>query len=188
MWCHIFMVNYTTHTIKGATRVNRFWKHLFYAVLILSTSIFKTEFKHFQASVHFVIFVRFFFFFFFFFLFLPSQSYANLPNQTVKINKDVSFSFCYPFPEEWGPYYAKSVVMVKFLVYYLIPLLIIGLVYVMMALHLSYSANVPGEIQGAVRQVSRLSFSHPLSLMLFVYYYYSLIVFCCVLCKTTCLP
>jgi len=45
-------------------------------------------------------------------------------------------------------------VLLHFLVYYALPLVIIAVFYVLIALHLMYSASVPGEIQGAVRQVS----------------------------------
>lgn len=71
------------------------------------------------------------------------------------VNKDVSFCTCYPFPEEWGLKYAKGIVMGRFLIFYAIPLSIITLFYIMIAKHLMYSAShVPGELQGAVRQVS----------------------------------
>lgn len=72
----------------------------------------------------------------------------------MQVNKDTSFKFCYPFPEEWGPKYAKTIVLFKFLVYYAIPLVIIGLFYIMIAVHLAYGAIVPGEMQGAMRQVN----------------------------------
>lgn len=72
----------------------------------------------------------------------------------MQVNKDTSFKFCYPFPEEWGPEYAKAMVLAKFLVYYAIPLVIIGIFYVMIAIHLAFGASVPGEMQGAMRQVS----------------------------------
>lgn len=74
--------------------------------------------------------------------------------QHLQINRKTSFKFCYPFPASWGPEYAKAIVLGKFLVYYAIPLVIIGLFYIMIARHLIYSANVPGEIQGALRQVN----------------------------------
>lgn len=45
-------------------------------------------------------------------------------------------------------------VLLRFLVYYAIPLVIIGVFYVLIARHLMYAANVPGEMQGAVRQVN----------------------------------
>lgn len=77
----------------------------------------------------------------------------------IVVNKDVTFCACYPFPEEWGREYARGMVMGRFLVLYAIPLIIIMLFYIMIAKHLMYSANhVPGEIQGAVRQVSSSSF------------------------------
>ena len=63
------------------------------------------------------------------------------------------FLICYPFPERYGEAYARSMVMLRFLVYYAIPLAIIGIFYVLIARHLMYAANVPGEMQGAVRQV-----------------------------------
>ncbi|KAH8309609.1 hypothetical protein KR059_012310 [Drosophila kikkawai] len=68
------------------------------------------------------------------------------------INKQ-TIVICYPYPEEWGPNYPKTMVMLHFLVYYAIPLVVIAAFYVLIALHLMYSASVPGEIQGAVRQV-----------------------------------
>lgn len=72
----------------------------------------------------------------------------------LEINKDTSFKFCYPFPDEWGKAYAKAMVLAKFLVYYAIPLVIIGIFYIMIAIHLAFGASVPGEMQGAIRQVS----------------------------------
>ncbi|XP_075168246.1 CCHamide-1 receptor [Haematobia irritans] len=71
----------------------------------------------------------------------------------IVVNSNKSFSLCYPFPEEWGWEYAKTMVLLRFLVYYAIPLVIIGVFYVLIARHLMYAANVPGEMQGAVRQV-----------------------------------
>ena len=65
-----------------------------------------------------------------------------------------AFEICYPFPEKYGIKYAKTMILLRFLVYYAIPLIIIGVFYVLIARHLMYSANVPGEMQGAVRQVS----------------------------------
>uniref|UniRef100_A0A182FTD1 G-protein coupled receptors family 1 profile domain-containing protein n=1 Tax=Anopheles albimanus TaxID=7167 RepID=A0A182FTD1_ANOAL len=74
--------------------------------------------------------------------------------KTVMINKDVSFYFCYPFPEEWGPQYARGIVLGKFLIYYAVPLFIIGIFYALIARHLIHSAkHVPGEMQGTVRQI-----------------------------------
>ncbi|XP_061398769.1 neuropeptide CCHamide-1 receptor-like, partial [Musca vetustissima] len=72
--------------------------------------------------------------------------------KVVVVNSNKSFSLCYPFPEEWGWEYAKLMVLLRFLVYYAIPLVIIGVFYILIARHLMYAANVPGEMQGAVRQ------------------------------------
>jgi hypothetical protein len=43
---------------------------------------------------------------------------------------------CYPFPEEFGPIYAKVVVLLRFLVHYFQPLLIISTFYAIMTHHL----------------------------------------------------
>lgn len=80
--------------------------------------------------------------------------------QQFRINSNNSFSFCYPFPEQWGNDYAKTIVLARFLIYYAVPLCIIGIFYIMIARHLVYSASVPGEIQGAMRQVSYITDLH----------------------------
>lgn len=65
----------------------------------------------------------------------------------------MSFELCYPFPEQWGPEYAKGMVLFRFLIYYAVPLILIGIFYIMIAIHLVFTSRVPGEIQGAMRQV-----------------------------------
>ncbi|XP_017148681.1 neuropeptide CCHamide-1 receptor isoform X2 [Drosophila miranda] len=78
--------------------------------------------------------------------FLPLLQYLG-------INQEKSIVICYPYPDAWGANYAKTMVLLHFLVYYAIPLVIIAVFYVLIALHLMYTASVPGEMQGAVRQV-----------------------------------
>uniref|UniRef100_A0A1B0DR34 G-protein coupled receptors family 1 profile domain-containing protein n=1 Tax=Phlebotomus papatasi TaxID=29031 RepID=A0A1B0DR34_PHLPP len=75
--------------------------------------------------------------------------------RVVQVNKEVSFELCYPFgPPEWGKTYARYIVMARFMIFYAIPLLIIAIFYALIARHLFYSAsNVPGEMQGALRQI-----------------------------------
>ncbi|XP_039294765.1 neuropeptide CCHamide-1 receptor [Nilaparvata lugens] len=69
-------------------------------------------------------------------------------------NNKVLFHVCYPYPVEWGPMYPKTVVLIKFLFYYAIPLVIIAFFYSLMARHLILSTrNIPGEMQCQVRQV-----------------------------------
>ncbi|XP_032585542.1 neuropeptide CCHamide-1 receptor isoform X2 [Drosophila mojavensis] len=82
---------------------------------------------------------------------IPALIGSNL--KPVGISSEKSIVICYPYPDAWGENYAKLMVMLHFLVYYAIPLVIIAAFYVMIALHLMYSASVPGEMQGAVRQV-----------------------------------
>ncbi|XP_055620881.1 neuropeptide CCHamide-1 receptor-like [Toxorhynchites rutilus septentrionalis] len=74
--------------------------------------------------------------------------------RSAKVNKDVTIDFCYPFPGEWGPGYARGMVLGKFLAYYAVPLCIIAIFYALIARHLIHSAkHVPGETQGTMRQV-----------------------------------
>lgn len=69
-------------------------------------------------------------------------------------HSNITFKICYPFPDDLGPFYPKIIVMLRFACYYAIPLFIIGIFYVLIAKHLIHSAShVPGEIQGAQRQV-----------------------------------
>ncbi|CAG9767105.1 unnamed protein product [Ceutorhynchus assimilis] len=62
---------------------------------------------------------------------------------------------CYPFPEDWlKGTYPQLMVMSKFLVLYIIPLIIIFGFYLSMAISLIMSTrNVPGELQGMHRQI-----------------------------------
>ncbi|XP_075210775.1 neuropeptide CCHamide-1 receptor-like [Lycorma delicatula] len=64
------------------------------------------------------------------------------------------FKACYPFPTEFGMFYPRTVIMAKFLFYYAIPLSIVAVFYSLMARHLILSTrNMPGEMQGQVRQI-----------------------------------
>jgi hypothetical protein len=62
------------------------------------------------------------------------------------------FQACYPFPEEYGPNYPKVILICRFFIYYVIPLGIIAVFYMLMARHLMRSTkNIPGEMQGQVK-------------------------------------
>lgn len=66
----------------------------------------------------------------------------------VRVVPNSSLKICYPFPEEYGSTYARTIVIGRFLTYYSIPLIIIGFFYIMMARHLILSTrNMPGEMQ-----------------------------------------
>lgn len=71
----------------------------------------------------------------------------------------VEITVCYPFPTHWLNHnYPKVNVMMRFLILYIIPLLIIAVFYLKMANHLIMSTkNVPGEMQGTQRQVGTKS-------------------------------
>ncbi|XP_029660843.1 neuropeptide CCHamide-1 receptor-like [Formica exsecta] len=71
-----------------------------------------------------------------------------------KVNRNVSFCACYPFPDEFGPNYPKVLAICRFFIYYVIPLSIIAVFYMLMARHLMRSTrNIIGEMQGQVKQV-----------------------------------
>ncbi|XP_025199202.1 neuropeptide CCHamide-1 receptor-like [Melanaphis sacchari] len=69
-------------------------------------------------------------------------------------NNVTLFEVCYPYAEEMGPGYPRLVVVIRFLVYYVVPLSAIACFYAMMARHLIHSTrNMPGEVQGQMRQI-----------------------------------
>ncbi|KOC66557.1 Gastrin-releasing peptide receptor [Habropoda laboriosa] len=71
-----------------------------------------------------------------------------------RVNRNVTFHACYPYPEEFGPNYPKTILLCRFFIYYAIPLSIIAIFYILMARHLMRSTrNIPGEMQCQVRQV-----------------------------------
>ncbi|XKL66648.1 hypothetical protein PGB90_010068 [Kerria lacca] len=82
----------------------------------------------------------------------PAAAFSYI--RILHANNVTQFEACYPFPDEWMPFYARTIVTIKFLVYYAIPLTIIAFFYVLMARHLIRSTrNLPGEAQGQLRQI-----------------------------------
>jgi hypothetical protein len=57
-------------------------------------------------------------------------------NGTAIVDHGGEIVVCYPFPQEFGPVYAKTVVLVRFIVHYFQPLLIISTFYAIMTHHL----------------------------------------------------
>lgn len=71
-----------------------------------------------------------------------------------KVNRNMSFCACYPYPEEFGSNYPKVLLICRFFIYYVIPLSIIAVFYLLMARHLMRSTrNIIGEMQGQMKQV-----------------------------------
>ncbi|XP_011500077.1 PREDICTED: gastrin-releasing peptide receptor-like [Ceratosolen solmsi marchali] len=71
-----------------------------------------------------------------------------------RVNKNITFMTCYPFPETFGPNYPKTVLIGRFCILYVFPLSIIAVFYMLMAQHLVQSTkNIPGEMQGQVKQI-----------------------------------
>ncbi|KAK6629560.1 hypothetical protein RUM43_003377 [Polyplax serrata] len=74
----------------------------------------------------------------------PAAMFSFL--KEIQITKERSIQVCYPFPDELGAWYPKTVVMTRFIVYYALPLFIIAFFYILMARHLVLSThNLPGE-------------------------------------------
>lgn len=67
---------------------------------------------------------------------IPLSERAVAANGTVIGPTHREILICYPFPQEFGPVYPKIVVLVRVLVHYCLPLLIIGTFYAIMAHHL----------------------------------------------------
>ncbi|KDR14578.1 hypothetical protein L798_11307, partial [Zootermopsis nevadensis] len=83
---------------------------------------------------------------------VPAAVFSYVPEISLNTNKTIKI--CHPYPEELGKVYVQTMVMVKFLSYYAIPLIIIACFYIMMAHHLILSAkNMPGEMQGLSSQI-----------------------------------
>jgi len=65
-------------------------------------------------------------------------------------NVTTSLPVCYPYPAHWG----GAMTLLRFIVYYAVPLVVIGVLYALMARHLILSTkNMPGEQQGQARQI-----------------------------------
>ncbi|VVC40494.1 Bombesin receptor-like,G protein-coupled receptor, rhodopsin-like,GPCR, rhodopsin-like, 7TM [Cinara cedri] len=82
----------------------------------------------------------------------PAFRYSYI--RQFRVQNITLFEVCYPYPDHLGPAYPKVVVLVKFLVYYAVPLTIIACFYVLIARYLVQTTNnMPGELQGKIRQV-----------------------------------
>ncbi|EGI62856.1 Neuromedin-B receptor [Acromyrmex echinatior] len=79
---------------------------------------------------------------------MPAVLFSEVTSVPVLGNR--SILICNPFPEEFGQIYRKSMVMFKFLAYYLIPLCVIAIFYLSMTWHLTLSTrNMPCELPGS---------------------------------------
>ncbi|XP_030025314.1 neuropeptide CCHamide-1 receptor [Manduca sexta] len=85
---------------------------------------------------------------------LATPAYMGSYLRGFVVNPTTQILVCYPYPVEWGINYPKIMVLMRFLVYYSLPLLVIAVFYILMARHLVLSTqNVPGEMQGTQRQM-----------------------------------
>ncbi|XP_012062657.1 PREDICTED: neuromedin-B receptor [Atta cephalotes] len=76
---------------------------------------------------------------------MPAVLFSEITSVPVLGNRRILI--CNPFPEEFGEIYRKSMVMFKFLAYYLIPLCVIAIFYLSMTWHLTLSTrNMPCEL------------------------------------------
>ncbi|XP_073979035.1 neuropeptide CCHamide-1 receptor-like [Rhodnius prolixus] len=87
-----------------------------------------------------------------FLLALPAAIFTHVSKANITNGRTIEF--CSPFPEEYGPTYRKLNVLLRFIIYYAGPLLIIAWFYILMARHLLLSTkNMPGELQGQSNQI-----------------------------------
>ncbi|CAL4080783.1 unnamed protein product, partial [Meganyctiphanes norvegica] len=75
---------------------------------------------------------------------LPGAVFSNV--RTFPTSDGTKIFACSPFPESFGESYVKANIVAKLLIYYVVPLLVIGWFYMMMAKNLVRSADcIPGE-------------------------------------------
>ncbi|XP_008486735.1 neuropeptide CCHamide-1 receptor-like [Diaphorina citri] len=86
---------------------------------------------------------------------IPSMTLSYVRAFKDDTNNNTLFESCYPFPPIDGyPNYPRTVIIMRFLIYYAVPLLIIACFYSLMARSLILSTkNMPGELQGQTRQI-----------------------------------
>lgn len=72
---------------------------------------------------------------------VPGAYNSYIHEMTVETNHQIKV--CYPFPEHLGAWYAKTVVLTKFLAYYVIPLAVISVFYTLMARSLIRTTENP---------------------------------------------
>ncbi|XP_037799457.1 neuropeptide CCHamide-1 receptor-like [Penaeus monodon] len=83
---------------------------------------------------------------------LPAALFSHVPDKFTPTGE--KYHICTPFPPYLGDLYPKIHTLVKFIVYYVLPLVLIATFYVLMARHLLVSAqHLPGEAAGQQRQV-----------------------------------
>ncbi|XP_042889586.1 neuropeptide CCHamide-1 receptor-like [Penaeus japonicus] len=83
---------------------------------------------------------------------LPAALFSHVPEKFTPTGE--KYHICTPFPPYLGDLYRKIHTLVKFVVYYVLPLVLIATFYVLMARHLIVSAqHLPGEAAGQQRQV-----------------------------------
>ncbi len=75
----------------------------------------------------------------------PGALFSDIDSESRPVNNETTY-YCTPFPKNRGQHYPKIIVLTKLLVHYIIPLLVIGTVYIVMANYLLRSANaLPGQ-------------------------------------------
>ncbi|XP_042885591.1 neuropeptide CCHamide-1 receptor-like [Penaeus japonicus] len=73
---------------------------------------------------------------------VPTAVFSHV--QVFEVSEEKSINVCYPFPDYLPEWYPCVNILAKALVYYLLPLIVIGTFYLLMARHL-LSSDVPGE-------------------------------------------
>lgn len=81
----------------------------------------------------------------------PAALFSDV--QVFQVTDEKVISVCYPFPETFPDWYARANVIVKALLFYLLPLVVIATFYLLMARHLLSSEDVPTESHVFHRQL-----------------------------------
>ncbi|XP_042237228.1 neuropeptide CCHamide-1 receptor-like [Homarus americanus] len=81
----------------------------------------------------------------------PAALFSHVREFNVSEEKNISV--CFPFPEHFPEWYPRANIIVKALLYYLLPLVVIATFYLLMARHLLSSDDVPGESHVFHRQL-----------------------------------
>ena len=93
---------------------------------------------------------------------IPGAYNSHIIQYTISENKIIKV--CYPFPQELGQWYPKMIVSLKFIFYYIIPLLTIGSFYALMARRLVKSSE---QVSGCVNHSKHVELRTRVAKMVF---------------------
>ncbi|RWS15543.1 [Phe13]-bombesin receptor-like protein [Dinothrombium tinctorium] len=87
----------------------------------------------------------------------------------INVGANKSIVVCYPFPPEYGDWYPKTIVLSKFMLFYIIPLIIIACCYISIALHLINKSKHASTGNAQFQRSSQRNFSRAKIVLSFVF-------------------